>query len=163
MVAAVVVFWFVALRPQSLGGPAGFVLVSGDSMLPRMRTGDLVILHEHDRYRKGDVIAYHVPKPDPAAGAQVIHRIIGGSAEKGFVVQGDNRTAPDIWHPKPEDVIGAEWVHIPRLGKVVAWLHTPIAIGAVAAFAVVLWILFSGGDDEDEDESPGDAETPAET
>ena len=119
LVAAVVVSWFVALRPQRLGGPAGFVLVSGKSMLPTMHTGDLVIVHEHDRYRVGDVVAYRVPKPDPAAGAQVIHRIVGGSAQKGFVVQGDNRTAPDIWHPKDEDVIGSEWVHIPRAGKLV--------------------------------------------
>lgn len=152
LVAVVVVFWFVALRPQGLGGPAGFVLVSGDSMLPTMHTSDLVIVHEHDTYAKGDVIAYHVPEPDPAAGAQVIHRIVGGSARDGYVVQGDNRTAPDIWHPKPKDVIGSEWVHIPRLGKLVVWMHTPLFIGAFAAFCVVLWILFSGNDSTDEDE-----------
>lgn len=149
LVAAVVVFWFVALRPQGLGGPAGFVLVSGRSMLPTMHTGDLVIVHRHDRYRVGDVIAYRVPKPDPAAGAQVIHRIVGGSAEKGFVVQGDNRTAPDIWHPKQTDVIGSECVHIPRAGKLIVFIHTPLFIAALAAFVVVLWILFSDSEDAD--------------
>jgi signal peptidase len=153
LVVAVVIVWFFTLRPQALGGPAGFVLVSGTSMLPTMHTGDLVIVHRHDEYRTGDVIAYRVPKPDPAAGAQVIHRIVGGSAEKGFVVQGDNRTAPDIWRPKPKDVIGSEWIHIPRAGRLVVWLHTPVVIGAVAAFAVVLWILLSGSNgDEHEDE-----------
>jgi signal peptidase len=160
LVGAVVVFWFVALRPQGLGGPAGFVLVSGKSMLPTMHTGDLVIVHRHDRYRVGDVIAYHVPKPDPAAGAQVIHRIVGGSAEQGFVVQGDNRTAPDIWHPKHDDVIGSEWVHIPRAGKLIVWIHTPVFIAALAAFAVVLWILYSG-DSEDADVVPDPVEDEA--
>jgi signal peptidase len=149
LVGAVVVFWFVALRPQGLGGPAGFVLVSGKSMLPTLHADDLVIVHRHDRYRVGDVIAYRVPKPDPAAGAQVIHRIVGGSAEKGFVVQGDNRTAPDIWHPKPDDVIGSEWLHIPRAGKLVVWIRTPVFIAALAAFAAVLWILYSGRDDDE--------------
>jgi signal peptidase len=155
LVVAVVGFWFFALRPQGLGGPAGFVLVSGKSMLPTMHTGDLVIVHKRDRYRVGDVIAYHVPKPDPAAGAQVIHRIVGGSAEKGFVVQGDNRTAPDIWHPKPDDVIGSEWVHIPRAGRLIVFIHTPLFIAALAAFAVVLWILYS---DDDEEKDGAEAE-----
>jgi signal peptidase I len=150
LVAGVVAFWFVALRPQGLGGPAEFVLVSGKSMLPTMHTGDLVIVHERDHYRVGDVIAYRVPKPDPAEGSQVIHRIVGGSAEQGFVVQGDNRTAPDIWHPKTKDVVGSEWVHIPRAGKLVLFVHTPVFIAALAAFAVVLWILYSGDDDQDE-------------
>jgi signal peptidase len=158
-VVGLVAFWFVALRPQALGGPAGYALVSGTSMLPTMHTGDLVIVHKHDRYRVGDVIAYHVPKPDPAAGAQVIHRIVGGSAEKGFVVQGDNRTAPDIWHPKPKDVIGSEWVHIPRAGKLIVFVHTPVFIAALAAFVVVLWILYSGSDDEDERDKTSSAES----
>jgi len=152
LVVAVVAFWFFALRPQALGGPAGFAVVSGDSMLPNMHTGDLVVVHSRDRYRVGDVIAYKVPEGEPAEGAQIIHRIVGGNAREGFVVQGDNRTAPDIWHPKPKDIVGSTWVHAPRLGRVVAWLHTPIVIGALAAFFVMGWILV-GGSDEDERET----------
>jgi signal peptidase I len=149
LVAAIVVFWFVALRPQALGGPAGFAVVSGDSMLPKMHTGDLVIVHSRDSYRKGDVIAYKVPKGEAAEGAQIIHRIVGGNAREGFVVQGDNRTAPDIWHPKPKDVVGSVWLHAPRLGRVVAWIHTPIVLAALAALFVMGWILLGGrGDDE---------------
>ena len=101
LTVAAVVFWALFLRPQSLGGPAAYVLVSGKSMLPRYHTGDLVLVEQQSRYHVGEVIAYHVPKGDPMAGAQVIHRIIGGDAQHGFVVQGDNRTAPDVWRPKP--------------------------------------------------------------
>jgi signal peptidase I len=145
LVATLVVFWFVALRPQALGGPAGFALVSGTSMVPTMHTGDLVIVHERDRYRVGDVIAYRVPKGDPAAGAQIIHRIVGGSAKTGFVVRGDNRTSPDIWHPKPKDIVGSEWVHVPRAGRVVSIVHTPVFLGALAASIAVFWIVAGGG------------------
>src|SRR5919199_1700391 len=97
----VCLFWVHYLLPQSLGGRAAYVLVSGQSMLPRYKTGDLVLVERRPNYHRGQVIAYRVPKGDPMAGAQVIHRIIGGNAKHGFVVQGDNRTAPDVWRPKP--------------------------------------------------------------
>jgi len=95
----VCLFWAQYLRPQAFGGSAAYVLVSGKSMLPRYHTGDVVLVLRHSSYRVGQVIAYRVPKGDPMAGAQVIHRIIGGDAKRGFVVQGDNRTQPDVWRP----------------------------------------------------------------
>ena len=75
VVLAVVAFWFVALRPQALGGPASFALVSGTSMLPRMHTGDVVVVHRKRVYHVGDVISYRVPKPDPAAPEQGRRRL----------------------------------------------------------------------------------------
>src|ERR1700740_1088325 len=100
------------LRRRSLGAPAGSVLVSGHSMLPRYHTGDMVLVEKQSTYHVGEVIAYHVPKGDPMAGAQVIHRIIGGNATTGWIVQGDNRTAPDVWRPKNGDVVGAKALRI---------------------------------------------------
>jgi signal peptidase I len=147
---ALVVFWFLALRPQGLGGPAEFVMVSGHSMEPTMHTGDLVVVHRHADYGIGDVVAYRVPKGDPAAGAQVIHRIVGGDGDRGFVVQGDNRTAPDIWRPRTRDVIGSEWAYAPKVGRVILFLHGPIFIAALATTIVVCWILFSGGGKSDD-------------
>src|SRR5439155_25953216 len=89
----VCIFWAQFLRPQSLGGRTGYVLVSGQSMEPRFHTGDMVMVLRRSSYHAGDVIAYRVPKGDAMAGRQVIHRIIGGDAKKGFVVRGDNRPA----------------------------------------------------------------------
>ena len=82
----VCLFWAQYLRPQSLGGRAAYVLVSGKSMLPRYHTGDLVLVEKQPSYHVGQLIAYRVPKGDPMAGAQVIHRIIGGTAQYGFIV-----------------------------------------------------------------------------
>jgi len=140
-VAGVVAFWALFLRPQALGGPAGYVLVSGQSMLPRYHTGDLVLVERQSSYHVGQVIAYRVAKGDPMAGAQVIHRIIGGDAVHGFVVQGDNRTAPDVWRPTPKDIVGAKALRIPNALLVLRYLRSPFLLGLLAACFVFVRLL----------------------
>lgn len=141
LLVAVVLFWALVLRPQALGGPAGYVLVSGHSMLPRYHTGDLVLVERKSSYHVGQVIAYRVPKGDPMAGAQVIHRIIGGNATRGFVVQGDNRTAPDVWRPKPSDIVGAKALRIPNAVLVLQFLRSPVLLGLLAACFVFVRVV----------------------
>ena len=149
-VIAAVLFWAFFLRPQSLGGPAGYVLVSGHSMLPRYHTGDMVLVEKQSSYHVGEVIAYHVPKGDPMAGAQVIHRIIGGNATTGFIVQGDNRTAPDVWRPKNGDIVGAKTLRIPNAIIVLQFLRTPFLMALLAASFVFVHVLTHGKKDEQE-------------
>ena len=151
LVAAVVLGWAFVLRPQSLGGPAGYVLVSGHSMLPRYHTGDMVLVERHSSYHVGEVIAYHVPKGDPMAGAQVIHRIIGGSPKTGWIVQGDNRTAPDVWRPKDADVVGAKAVRIPNAVLVLQFLRSPVLIALLAACFVFVFALDRADEDSEEE------------
>jgi len=149
LLLGVVLFWAFFLRPQSLGGPAGYVLVSGHSMLPRYKTGDLVLVEHKASYHVGEVIAYHVPKGDPMAGAQVIHRIIGGDAERGFLVQGDNRTAPDVWRPKPADIVGAKALRIPQAVLVLQFLRSPVLLALLAACFVFVRVLGHVPDSDD--------------
>ncbi len=146
LAVATVVFWAMFLRPQSLGGPAAYVLVSGKSMLPRYHTGDLVLVERQSHYHVGEVIAYRVPKGDPMAGAQVIHRIIGGDAQHGFVVQGDNRTAPDVWRPKTADIVGAKALRLPGAVVVLRFLRSPLLLGLMAACFVFVRVLGFGGE-----------------
>jgi signal peptidase I len=145
IVVLVCLFWAQYLRPQSLGGNAAYVLVSGHSMLPHYKTGDLVLVEHRTSYERGDVIAYRVPKGDPMAGAEVIHRIIGGDAERGFVVQGDNRTAPDVWRPRPGDIVGAKALRIPDAILALQFLRAPIFLALLAACFVFTHVL--GRDD----------------
>jgi signal peptidase len=145
VVALMCLVWFQYLRPQSLGGNAGYVLVSGHSMLPRYKTGDLVLVEHHAAYHKGEVIAYHVPKGDPMAGAQVIHRIIGGDARHGFIVKGDNRTAPDVWRPKPADIVGAKAMRFPDAIVVLQFLRAPMFLALLAACFVFVHVLSRDG------------------
>lgn len=136
LVVLLCVFWALFLRPQALGGRAGYVLVSGTSMAPRYHTGDLVLVERQARYRIGQTIAYRVPRGDPMAGAQVIHRIVGGDATHGFVVRGDNRTAPDVWRPTARDIVGAEALRVPQAVLVLQFLRSPLLLGLLAACVV---------------------------
>jgi signal peptidase I len=136
--------WAQYLRPQSFGGRAGYILVSGQSMEPRYHTGDLVFVLKRPSYHRGEVVAYRVPKGDPMAGAQVIHRIVGGDAVHGFVVQGDNRTAPDVWRPKLADVVGAEVLRLPDAVVVLQYLRSPVLLALLAACFVFVHVFTSG-------------------
>lgn len=138
VVLAIVVVWTVALRPQFLGGPTAVVLVSGTSMEPSLRTGDLVLVHRRSSYRVGEVVAYRVPRGHVGAGRVVIHRIVGGSAEAGFVMRGDNRGTDDQWRPKPADIVGRHWADVPTGHPILGALRSPIGLAALAAaFAFV--------------------------
>ena len=135
-----IVLWALLLRPQSLGGPATWVIVSGTSMKPTLHSGDLVITHRAASYRRGDVIAYHVPKGEPGEGALVIHRIKAGSGKKGYVMQGDNRETKDLWRPKTADIAGKRWLTLSGTGRLLAVLRTPLGLAMAAGLAAFLII-----------------------
>jgi signal peptidase I len=152
LLLAMCVFWAMFLRPQSLGGTAGYVLVSGHSMNPLYHTGDMILVEHHSSYRVGDIIAYHVPKGDPMAGLQVIHRIVGGNATHGFIVQGDNRTAPDVWRPKNTDIVGSAALQIPQAVVVLQFMRSPVLLGLLAASFVFVFLLTSKKEEEQDPE-----------
>jgi signal peptidase I len=165
LLVVLVAAWAWFLLPQSLGGRASWVLVSGKSMLPRYHTGDLVLVRKQSTYHVGEVIAYRVPKGDPMAGLQVIHRIVGGDAVHGFVVEGDNRTAPDSWRPTPEDIVGAKLLRIPYGSIVIESLRSPLMLGMLAASFAFVYVLASlgggaGPENETEGETVAEAEEP---
>lgn len=123
----------VLVLPVLRGEPSRSVIVSGHSMDPTFHTGDLVLAWPADDYRVGDVTPYRVPEGQPGAGGLVIHRIVGGDGEHGFVMQGDNNPAPDIWTPRTEDIIGREVVLVPRVGELLAWARQPAVLAAIIA------------------------------
>jgi signal peptidase len=141
--------------PQGLGGRAEWVMVSGTSMLPRLHTGDLVLVEHQSSYHVGEVVAYRVPKGQVGAGHVVIHRIVGGNGSTGWKMKGDNRTAPDLWFPTNHDVIGAKELRIPDAWFVLRVFHMPALLALFASFAAFFWIAFSadekaGADTEDD-------------
>jgi signal peptidase len=142
--------WFCL--PQALGGRAGWVMVSGTSMLPHLHTGDLVLVERRSSYHVGEVIAYRVPKGQVGAGHVVIHRIVGGSAGKGWKMQGDNRTAPDLWYPTNHDVVGAKLLRIPDAWFVLRFFHSPLFLGLLAALGVFFWLAVGSDEDPKADE-----------
>ena len=160
-IANVVVFfsliasWFVFLGPQFLGGPIAYVLVSGESMEPTLIHNDFVIARRQDTYENGDVVVYRIPEGETGAGGLVIHRIIGGSAEDGYILQGDNRTTPDLWRPRATDVAGRLLVTIPKAGRLIAYLRSPLLVAAFAGYMAFLFVYLGGKDPELSDEDVG--------
>jgi|RhiMethySRZTD1v2_1073278.scaffolds.fasta_scaffold81701_6 signal peptidase len=138
---ASVALWLLLLRPQALGGPAAYLVIRGDSMLPTYESGDLLILHAADRFGVGDVVAYRVPEGEFGEGHLVVHRIVAGDGAAGFVLEGDNNPAPDPWLPKSGDVVGRPWVAIPRVGALIAWARQPVVLGGLAAAMVVALVV----------------------
>lgn len=132
LTVAAAVGWLLLLRPQSLGGPVAYVLVSGASMEPALHDGDLVVARPSEAYERGDVIVYRVPEGEVGAGALVIHRVTGGSAARGYVTKGDNRAREDLWRPRPGDVEGRLWLRLPGAGRALALLRTPLGLALVA-------------------------------
>lgn len=129
--------WFLFLRPGFLGGPAGYIIVSGPSMEPTLYDGDLAVVLPADEYAPGDIVAFRVQ------GGIVIHRIMGGDAVQGFVTRGDNREGPDLWRPKPDDIIGRMVLHLPGTGRVLAWLRQPPAFAALATSLAALSVAWT--------------------
>jgi signal peptidase len=140
---ALAVAWALLLRPQALGGPAAYVIVSGKSMEPSLKNGDLIVALKRSSYRRGDVVAYRVPEGEAGAGALVIHRITGGSPRAGYVLQGDNRTGEDLWRPKPRHIAGDMRVRLPRVGLFLTFVRTPLGMAIFAGVAA--FFLFSTG------------------
>ena len=139
LVAAVA--WFFMLRPEALGGPAGYILVSGRSMEPNLYEGSLVVTLRQPDYRAGDIVAYRIPDGDPAAGLYVIHRIVGGSRETGFVMRGDNASGSDLWRPRPDDIVGKAQVIVPGATTAVLFVRSPIVAASAAASLAVYLVL----------------------
>ena len=139
--AGVLAIWVFLLRPQSLGGPALYIVIRGTSMLPTYQNGDLVVMQPAPAYVVGDPVAYRVLSGEIGEGHVIVHRITGGDGTAGFVVQGDNNNAVDPWMPRATDVAGKAWVVVPGVGRVIAIIHQPVIAGGLAAGVMVSLIL----------------------
>jgi signal peptidase I len=143
--------WFCL--PQALGGRAGWVLVSGTSMLPHLHTGDLVLVEHQSSYHVAEVVAYRVPKGQVGAGHVVIHRIVGGNSRTGWKMKGDNRTAQDLWYPTNHDIIGSKLVRIPDAWIVLRVFHMPLLLGLFAGFGAFFLIALAGDGEPEADDT----------
>ena len=148
------------LWPSSLGGCTTLTIVSGESMEPTYFTGDLVV-SRCGEVAVGDVIVY---SPPDVGGARVIHRVIGGDAETGWVMQGDNNDFIDPWQPQGEQVLGSAVLHLAGVGRFASILLSPMTWISLLliALGIVLWpakpevdATGTDGGTADDEEDPG--------
>lgn len=131
--------WLFA-APVSMGGVLYATAVSGTSMEPTVRTGDLVVLEVRDHYRAGDVVAYQ----NPAVAHTFLHRIVG-VRDGQYAIRGDRNRWLDPGRIVRSDIAGAMVFRIPDGGALVTWLQVPLHGGAVAAAVTALVAAAGGG------------------
>ena len=141
------------LWPTSLGGCTTLTIVSGHSMEPTYYTGDLVVARCATA-AVGDVIVY---QPKELGGARIIHRITGGDATTGWVMQGDNNKTADPFNPAGSEVLGVATLYLPKVGLVARGLTSPFVWGSFILIAIGLFIWPRRDDDEDEAAPTGSA------
>jgi len=124
--------WAV-LAPPVLGGRTSYVITEGVSMLPHFHAGDLAVLRRETNYRVGEVAAYHNGQLHEV----VMHRIIG-IISGHYVFKGDNNGFVDSFEPTSSEIVGAEWLHVDRAGKLLEKLRDPaVAAGMLGIFALI--------------------------
>ncbi len=136
IILVIAITGWVLFAPPQLGGQATMVIVNGSSMQPTYYQDDLIIVRAADYYKTGDIVAYK----NLQMGKFVIHRIIGEELDQ-FILQGDNNSWIDGFMPTKKEIIGKEWVRIPKFGKVISWLRKPLYLSFTASiFGGVLMI-----------------------
>ena len=132
LLVAIALLWLFA--PTTLGGSFAYVVVNGNSMSPRLKTDDIVLLRRASDYEVGDAIAYRHPQI-----GTVFHRIVADDGER-FTLRGDNREGEDSYQPTREDVIAGEWFAIPNGGRVVRELQRPRNLALLIGSTVLLGV-----------------------
>ena len=127
--------WFVTLRPAALGGPVQYVIIEGQSMEPTLHSGDLVVIRRQNEYAVGDIVSIETPI------GPVMHRIVGGDGDEGFVSQGDNNGIADPWRPTTSEIVGKLWLRFPG-GAHFQWAaRLTLGLGLVALGMLTWYVM----------------------
>lgn len=152
--AAAVLVWLF-LWPATMGGSMTYIVVSGPSMEPVYETGDFVAAREQASYGLGDIVVFSTEH------GNVIHRIIGGDGDAGYVMQGDNNPEVDQWTPTDDEVLGKAALHVPDAGNAVMLVRqiliTPPFPYLLAAFVFLVIVL--GNDKQERPSTHSDKDT----
>ena len=133
----VLIGWLV-FAPQRIGGRATYIIVIGNSMEPNIEYGDLVLVLESSDYSISDIVAYN----HPGVGT-ILHRITS-IENNSYILQGDNNSWEDSYHPGKDEVIGKLWLHVPSAGNFFRQLRTPFIFTLIIIFllGLIIFILF---------------------
>ncbi|MBP5224687.1 MAG: signal peptidase I [Lachnospiraceae bacterium] len=128
--------FFNQTRHTGLFGIGYAVVVSG-SMEPAIMENDMIVYQAQpkDAYEVGDIIIYVRDAGLPSE-KLISHRIIS-IGEDTMIVKGDANAIEDAPITK-DQVVGRMAFYIPRVGKAVSFLKTPLGYGCIAALIVLL-------------------------
>ncbi len=128
LIPFVIYFW-----PASYGGDTTIMMVQGQSMLPTILPGSLVVAKAAPEYNVGDIVAYD----QTDAQRIVVHRIIEEN-ESGFIIRGDNNPRKDAGVHKEDVILGTVLFSTPYVGDVISMFREPVVLvmSAGALFGV---------------------------
>ena len=149
ILAALIVGLLYLFWPSSLGGCSTLTIVSGQSMEPTYHTGDLV-WSRCGEAAVGDIVVYSPPGHD---NSHVIHRIVDGNGDDGWILQGDNNDFLDPWQPDDSYIVGIARVHIPGMGTILYSLGNPCIWISLVLVAAAIYLWPSDSDDGEEPEA----------
>lgn len=168
LVAAVVIVAFLIVGVRIFGIKT-FVVLS-PSMEPTFSTGALVYVKKIDasKVEVGDVITFYLDDETPAT-HRVYEIVKDSNGDPCFRTKGDANKVVDSKLVMAEQLIGKEILAIPRLGKLVEYIHTTngrlVAIGigvALVALIAIPDLLFPKNGKKDKKDEPPAEEAAAE-
>jgi signal peptidase I len=135
----VLAFTLISFSILSFQGSIKARVVLTASMAPTINPGDMILTTPPSNItpKIGSVVAYVGRRFDGTAVGVFSHRIIGGSAETGFIVKGDANPSPDTQKPKIPDITGVVIFVIPLIGKFL----TPKSLMVIIPLIFGLWLI----------------------
>jgi len=113
------------LWPTFLGGDTEFLIVQGNSMLPTIQPGSLVITKKSPEYHIDEIVSF--VQKEHGQKKVIVHRIID-ETDKGFVIKGDNNAKKDPGFPTFDDINGKVIFATPYFGDLILILRNPVAL-----------------------------------
>ncbi len=122
-----------------VSGAKGFAVTS-DSMLPRLRRGDVVFVRKvpFDQLGVGDVISVRFPESDGV----FTHRIVKiDEANSQIYTRGDHNLSSDPMPTDASHIIGKLWFSVPYVGFLSLSVQGTFVIAILLGVAIVLILV----------------------
>ncbi len=137
IILLIVIFllFLVFLWPSNFGGDTSFLIVYGQSMLPTIQPGSMVIIKKQPTYQIDDIVSYTIQQGPLTK--NIVHRIISDT-ELGFVIKGDNNPDRDQGFYKVEHINGKVIFSTPYIGDILLLFRNPIFMVASSVIVFVI-------------------------
>lgn len=125
-IIVVLVVLLILISTLPIPGNYHFYTVMSGSMVPKIKTGTLMMARPAGDYNPGDIITFR-PLNAKKSGDIVTHRIVEIKEKNGiktFITKGDANNAPDADELPKNRIIGKYLFGIPFLGYVVGYAKT---------------------------------------
>jgi signal peptidase len=134
--AIIAVTFFAALGSVISKQPLLITVVRSNSMFPLFERGDLVLIERitpKDTVRAGDIVVFKTEIGDYSKVGWIIHRIVDGNDQDGYITKGDNNPSTDqeMGGTPP---IKKEWI----VSRAITLGHYPLKVKSLGLLP--LWV-----------------------